>query len=374
MRERHTWFRSALSLASFFSPPLYPIRLGLAPGRWARLRGYALLALGLAALMGLEDVFNDGDSLRVAALEYPITFLCMFVGLAVGYPVVRAVLRRSADWAVTPPVRVAGEVTAVLGYSLAVAVPLGLFFQVAALSPEVDEGIAWTVTKSAIVSVIVHLLMYVVGKYMWLHEERDALRLLSARLEKESVELQYKALKSQVNPHFLFNSLNVLSALIYQDVAQADAYIKEFARMFRYVLEMNDEPVVTVRQELAFLRSYVFMQQIRFGASLRVELHVAAEALDALIPPLSLQLLAENALKHNTVSKAAPLTLHLTTDGAHLVLTNNYQPRLDTAPGASTGVGLRNLREKYRLISGTEPSFAISGAHYIARLPLIFAE
>ena len=105
---------------------------------------------------------------------------------------------------------------------------------------------------------------------------------------------------------------------------------------------------------------------------MRVELHVGAETIDALIPPLSLQLLAENALKHNIVSKADPLTLHLTTDGAHLMLTNNYQPRLDCDP--STGVGLRNLAEKYRLISPAKSEFGLRGAQYVARLPLIYAE
>jgi two-component system, LytTR family, sensor kinase len=344
----------------------------LAAGRLERWLLYGLLAMALAALLALEDLFNDGESLAATVRELPPTFLSLFVSLAAGNTFARAVLRRSAARPASAGERLAREAAAMLAYSLVAALLLRLLYWAVSLCLNSRAHWGTAIAEIVFVSLIINAVIFSSAKYQWLRGERDALRLHAAQLEKESVELQYKALQRQVNPHFLFNSLNALSALIYQDVALADAYIKEFARVFRYVLEMNDEPVVTVRQELAFLNSYIFMQQIRFGASLRMELQVGAETLNALIPPLSLQLLAENALKHNIVSKADPLTLHLTTDGEHLVLTNNYQPRIDCDP--STGVGLRNLAEKYRLISTTMPEFGLRGAQYVARLPLIHVE
>lgn len=199
--------------------------------------------------------------------------------------------------------------------------------------------------------------------------QNNQLRLSLSLAEKEKVASQLTALQQKVNPHFLFNSLNVLSELIYDDPKRAEMFIREFANVYRYVLDLNDERVVTVKQELEFLKSYLFLQKIRFGDNLQIEQQLSVDVLEQLIPPLSLQLLFENAIKHNRVSKTDPLHISLYHDQQFLIVTNPLQRRKDNIH--SKGLGLANLRKKYELISNITPQFYATESAFIAKIPFI---
>lgn len=200
-------------------------------------------------------------------------------------------------------------------------------------------------------------------------EQNQALQVHLAKAEKDKLRSQVHALQQQVNPHFMFNSLNVLSELIYEDTRKADAFINEFSKVYRYVLDLNEETVVRVEQELAFLQSYLFLQQIRFGESLSIEKEIPERVLHQLIPPLSLQLLFENAIKHNRISKTEPLRIHLTEKEGYLEVRNNLQIRKDLT--SSRSVGLQNLIDKYELLSEQIPNFLATEKEFIAKIPLI---
>ena len=204
------------------------------------------------------------------------------------------------------------------------------------------------------------------------YEQNKELQINLARAEKERVASQLAALQQKINPHFMFNSLAVLSELIHQDVDRADEFIGEFSNVYRYVLDLNDEPVVTVKQELDFLKSYLFLQKIRFGENLKIENRLDGEVLNSYIPPLSLQLLFENAIKHNKISKSAPLSIFLKNENGHLEVKNSLNLRGDSVD--SKGVGLKNLKEKYRLISEKQPEFFAADEVFIAKIPLIKPE
>lgn len=191
-------------------------------------------------------------------------------------------------------------------------------------------------------------------------------------LEREKLKTQLLALQQQVNPHFLFNSLNALSELMHEDLEKADEFVAHFSNVYRYVLEINDESVVTLKQELAFLESYVFLQKIRFGDNLEVSWDLSKKAVQAFIPPLSLQLLFENAIKHNTISTEHPLKVQVKDVLNKLLITNNLQTRKTIPKG--TGTGLNNLKEKYRLISNQIPEFKVKDGQYIASIPLLNLE
>ena len=184
--------------------------------------------------------------------------------------------------------------------------------------------------------------------------------------------IKYEALKNQINPHFLFNSLNTLSSLIYQDTGKSDQFIKKFADVFRYVLELNQEQLVPVKREISFLDAYLFLQKFRYGEALLVEKSLSSDLLNAKIPPLSLQLVVENAIKHNVISQQQPLRICIESDQNTLVVKNNYQHRENL--GESTGIGQKNLIEKYRLINMPLPEFSLNGDEYHVRLPLIDKE
>ena len=191
------------------------------------------------------------------------------------------------------------------------------------------------------------------------------------KVQQENLQSQFEVLKSQINPHFMFNSLNVLSGLINADVAKAQLFIDEFSQIYRYVLETIEQPVVSLNKEFDFMRSYLFLQQIRYGQSLTYSVDIAAEQLQLLVPPLSLQVLLENAIKHNIVNEEKPLKIEIYSEGDFLIIKNPVQPKIS---GTSTGLGLKNLVKRYALICKLEPKFKIENNSYIAKIPLIKVE
>ncbi|MCI4666572.1 MAG: histidine kinase [Bacteroidia bacterium] len=199
--------------------------------------------------------------------------------------------------------------------------------------------------------------------------EKQMLELEAAQQEKEIIIAQFETLKNQVNPHFLFNSLNVLSSLVHEDPDLAESFISKLTRIYRYVLDLKEETLVSLEKELNFANSYFFLQQIRFGNNLQLYIEVPEIKKQNMLPPLSLQLLMENAVKHNIISKDKPLKIELFLDGEELVVKNNFQVR--TEKEHSTGIGLSNLRERYRLLTDRKPSFEREGESYVARIPLL---
>lgn len=202
-----------------------------------------------------------------------------------------------------------------------------------------------------------------------LRRENQDLQLLAEQQEKARILAQFETLKNQVNPHFLFNSLNVLSAIVHDDPDLAESFISGLTRVYRYVLELKEEDLVSLDEELNFINSFIFLHQIRFGNSLQIYTQVEDQARDKRIPPLTLQLLVENAIKHNIISREQPLTIELYTEGDWFVVRNKYQPRAQKEH--STGLGLDNLRGRYRMLSERQPIFLLENEYYLAKAPLL---
>ena len=192
-------------------------------------------------------------------------------------------------------------------------------------------------------------------------------------LQKENIQSQFEVLKQQVNPHFLFNSLNVLSSLIKVEPDLAETFTEKLSKVYRYVLENKEKDMVPLSTELDFMNSYVFLLNIRFMGKISVTIDIDKVKADLMILPMALQLLIENAIKHNTFSKANQLKIHISVDNDdYLVIRNNTQIRETQIQ--STGVGLANITNRYRLISEREPVFEKTETEYIAKVPLIAAD
>ena len=188
------------------------------------------------------------------------------------------------------------------------------------------------------------------------------------KLKRESIALQYKALKNQVNPHFLFNSLNTLSTLVYKDQDLATKFIKQLSEVYRYLLEQKDNEVVAVKTEIEFVEKYLYLQKIRHGDNLKTNIDLRGCS-DKLIIPLSLQMLVENAVKHNIVSKDDPLEIKIFNDKDYIIVRNHLQKK--TTIGHSGGIGLNNIKSRYEYF--TNKSFIIeeTSSHFIVKVPLI---
>ena len=187
------------------------------------------------------------------------------------------------------------------------------------------------------------------------------------KFQKESTAAKFESLRSQVNPHFLFNSLNVLTNHVYEDQDKAAKFIKQLSEVYRYLLETRDREVVTLEEEKKFLNSYLFLQQIRFGDKLKFIISLARE--QSMIPPLVLQMLVENAIKHNVISEENPLSIHIFVEGDFIVVENNVQPKSGQVED-STGVGLDNICKRYEFLTDKKVT-VIHGEKFTVKLPLI---
>jgi len=189
-------------------------------------------------------------------------------------------------------------------------------------------------------------------------------------LKKAKMQSELDALRQQVNPHFLFNSLNSLTALIGEDPQKAELFSEELSSVYRYLLRCNDAPLVPLAAELDFLDSYFHLLKTRYGDSLIVTKNILFDNNHRQLPPLTLQLLIENAVKHNIILAEQPLTINLYTDQSNrLVVSNNIQRK--SAQALSNGVGLSNILTKYRMLGQPAPIIEDDGDEFRVSLPLI---
>lgn len=234
------------------------------------------------------------------------------------------------------------------------------------------EGLLRNLINNGLITTSINIVIAtVVEAWYYFLNWRDA-AVHQQKLEAAVAVARYESLRNQVNPHFLFNSLNVLSALVKKDPVLAERFIDEFARIYRYVLETTDKQVVTLEAEVDFARSFLFLQKIRYGAGLGYIFEVPATLLNQLVVPLSLQLLLENAVKHNAITPDSMLTIRISAEGNRLTVRNNLQPKQKS--GWSSGLGLKNLKERYALLTEEVPVFQVTENEYVAKLPLIQPE
>lgn len=190
------------------------------------------------------------------------------------------------------------------------------------------------------------------------------------RLKKANLQSQFESLKQQINPHFLFNSLNSLSSLIEEDPRQAEVFLEELASVYRYLLRANENQLTPLREELDFVRSYFYLLQIRYGGGIELIEEVNPAFANHLIPPLTLQLLIENAVKHNAILPEQPLVIELHTDPeGWLVVRNTLQRKAVRVP--SNRVGLTNIATKYQLLGQGAVNVREDETHFTVTLPLL---
>jgi len=196
-----------------------------------------------------------------------------------------------------------------------------------------------------------------------------AVAVNAEKLKRESASAKYEALKSQVNPHFLFNSLNALTNLVHQDPDKAVKFIKQLSEVYRYVLDTRDREVVSLSEELPFLESYVYLQRIRFGEKLRIKIDLKPSE-TKFVTPLALQMLIENAIKHNAVAEDQPLEIHVAESANYFVVRNSLQ-RKATLHEPSSGVGLDNIRRRYEILSSTPAEVLEHDGYFTVKLPIL---
>jgi hypothetical protein len=201
-------------------------------------------------------------------------------------------------------------------------------------------------------------------------QDRLEAKLAVQRLEQEKTDVQLRALQVQVNPHFLFNSLNSLSSLIDDDPRRASQFVDQLSQVYRYLLRANEHSLTTLANELDFIRVYYALLKTRYGNALELDMLVSSESQTQLLPPLTLQLLVENAVKHNITSAKRPLRITIFTDKTgHLTVSNNLQRK--KTPVISNGIGLSTILTQYQKLMQPVPKISENEAEFAVTIRLI---
>lgn len=210
----------------------------------------------------------------------------------------------------------------------------------------------------------------VISCYMMYLSRKNQLMLLdNQQLRTENLLNQYETLKSQLNPHMLFNSLNTLYSLIREDETKAQHYVQELSKVLRYTLQDNESHAVTFEEEMKFVNSYIYLLKMRFEDNLVFDINIAPEAQFHKLPPMAVQLLIENAVKHNEISNRKPLTISINATDKNVTVSNRLQSKLTI--DNSTHKGLDNLSKRYMLLFKQDIEVKTDKDYFTVTLPLI---
>lgn len=314
--------------------------------------------------MLMSAFFSDFEYVKSNLLRSVLFSLAYGLPLAFGNGYIANLLTKMMPWHKNPIKRLIVSVSASLVYSTIVTVLvhflLSVFFYRVTLS-----SYSISVEFVAIVLAVTFIITFSFYAVGFFKEWKKAI-IREEKLKRNILELEYTSLKNQVNPHFLFNSLNVLTSLVDEN-EDAVRYIKKLSEVYRYLLENKDKQIVSLSSELKFAEAYIYLHKIRFGDNLKSNINVSDTNFS--IVPLSLQMLIENAIKHNIISEDAPLNIEIYTEDEYVIVKNNLQ--LKNTRETSLNIGLDNIKKRYIYLSYKEIIIKKDKNYFIVKLPLL---
>lgn len=344
-------------LPKFLQPAVQslPVVLG-----WSIVIGLMLGAFFCPSCFGKNWFFY----FKISAHSAVMTF-CIWMGNII----LTDYLNDKIEWMEAPLKRT------ILGVSLTLSVTIGLFLLVNIIliylfyeNVSVADELNNTSWRSFITPIGITLIFTLTAHGIGFFKEWRTAFMENEQLKRAHLASQYETLKNQVNPHFLFNSLNALSTLVYKDQDLAAKFIKQLSIVYRHVLDTQDKEVVPLSIELEALEAYIFLIKIRFGESLKVNLDIPASS-NFLIIPLALQMLVENAVKHNIISRRHPLTIDIALKDEIVTVRNNLQVKKNV--GESSGIGLPNIQARYQYISNKNIDIQQTDTEFSVKVPLL---
>ncbi|HTE30495.1 MAG TPA: sensor histidine kinase [Chryseolinea sp.] len=276
-------------------------------------------------------------------------------------------LRSYFDWINKPIQKISILVLSITFYTVPVSVLLLVGWYKLFTADPVDWN---TITEACLAIMISVIFITHVYETVYLVKESESEMIRNEQLERAKVEAELEALKNQIDPHFIFNSLNTLSHLIEERPVKAKLFNDNLADVYRYILQNKARDLVLLKDEMSFLESYFLLLKIRFEAAVTLIIEISEEQADHyLIPPISLQLLAENAIKHNEFSDDVPLVFKVSLRNDELIVWNALSKKELRKP--SSRIGLQNLRERYRLTTAKEIGINENAEEFVVTLPLL---
>jgi len=225
---------------------------------------------------------------------------------------------------------------------------------------------------AVLLSTNVAILVGSIYEILYLNVERESDQLTMMKLDKAKIESELSALKNQIDPHFIFNSLNTLSILIQSNPVNARQFNDNLAKVYRYILSNKDKNLVSLKDEIEFISNYFYLLKLRFEESVDMRVEFSDLNTEAfLVPPISLQTLVENAIKHNTFTNASPLHIDIQVDEDYVVIRNNIHKK--DFPLITSKIGLKNLNSRYQLLTSKSIYIELANNQFTVKLPIVKA-
>lgn len=307
-------------------------------------------------------------------IDSPVRFLLGFIWSFsicvtqwIGPMIIGNLLDKKFPWIEQPVARTFIEIFSLLMWSVSafVVVQLTMLYLINGMPPA-DSWIH--VRQSIVYTLMISLFISLVFTAVGFFKAWRVSVLREAELNAQMMAYKYESLRNQINPHFLFNSFNVLSDLVYDDQAQAVKFIRQLSDLFRYVLDSRDKELVSLGEELTFLDAYIYLLKTRFGDKLDLKISLTADAA-VMVVPMTLQLLLENAVKHNEVSDSYPLTVEIRRAGDYMEVENTLRPK--NVGEDSKNTGLKNIMQQYSFFTDRLIEVCPNERTFLVRIPLI---
>lgn len=329
--------------------------------KWGMIIGIPIVAIICPIAFG--HYFGKMDKETTLAIVSSITStLVMWLGVRT----IVIYLWREFPWVKNPAKHLLIEVGAILVYTTVVGFLLYFIYKVTGVEPDFEKDLPQNVFFTLMITFLITSIHEGIFFYRqwktWYHR--------SEKLEEENIRSQYETLKSQINPHFLFNNLNTLASLIEENPKVAVDYVNRTADYYRKILNLREQEIITVSEELELVNDYFFLQKKRFGDNLSISINIPEAILSTFVAPLTLQMLVENAIKHNIISTEKPLKIELTAEnGSYIQVKNNLQKRAESAP--SSKLGLKNITERYNYLSPNKVEIIITSFNFTVSVPIL---
>ena len=328
--------------------------------KWVLIIGISAIALGAPFIFGeyTKELFSVKSLLSVAGSL--LTTAIMWFGTMT---IVRY-LWEKYPWENNPLKHLIIEVLAILAYTFAVGT---IFYSINAIYP--IESFERNLKLSTFFTLSITFFITSLTEGFFFFIKWKETRVLSEKLEKENIRSQYETLKSQINPHFLFNNLNTLASLIEENPKLAVEYVQQTADYYRSILNLKDKEIINLEEEIELIKTFYLLQKNRYGDNLKLKINLPNSCSNAYVAPLSLQMLVENAIKHNIISVDKPLTIDIYSNDNHIIVSNNLQKReLDQV---STQFGLKNIKDRYSFLSNRSVEISENDSTFTVSIPIL---
>ena len=310
-------------------------------------------------------LISYGITDRESSFKLFLHGVTMTAGLWLGCMLLVMYLWKKFPWEVAPLQHLFTEIILILSYTLAFSYLLYIL-----------EKKYWNLQKpenlgmEIFVTILITMLVTAVHESIFFYQQWKYNFSKSLKLEKDNLEAKYEILRAQINPHFLFNSLNSLTSLV-EDNKPAVNYIQNLSDLLRYMLKSGEKEIVLLRDEISIMNSYISLQLMRFRKLLRIKVDVPESYYHYAVPPLALQMLLENCLKHNIISREKPLLVKIMAEKESITVINNLQRKPEVS---SSGQGLKNITGRYRFFTTRNVEISESDGLFKVTIPLLLVE